>query len=222
MTSTSTRTPCSPPKNSRRRQRARGRSPRHLRPQVLRSKGMARTIFAVALACANFSMAAIISVFSARHRERPWHRRLWAKPPNSPAPLLLWACHARLCAPQRTRTWPPRTRSSLTRQRSRRATHANTANLTFPGIEGEALHHRVRSQRSACSTGQLLVRAIEPSHVLTAIGMPPEDAAPAFAFSLAVTPPPADVAYASKSPRCRRTARQLSPAYRNETTAATP
>jgi cysteine desulfurase len=99
----------------------------------------------------------------------------------------------------------------------------NTANLTFPGIEGEALIIALDLKGLACSTGAACSSgAIEPSHVLTAIGMPPEDARASIRFSLGRHTTAADVAYALEIvPAAVAQLRQLSPAYRNETTAAT-
>lgn len=61
----------------------------------------------------------------------------------------------------------------------------NTTNICFPGIEGEAvvisldLRGYAVSSGSACSSG-----AIEPSHVLIAMGLTPEDARSSVRFSL--------------------------------------
>jgi cysteine desulfurase len=61
----------------------------------------------------------------------------------------------------------------------------NTSNITFPGLEGEALLISLDlkglaiSSGAACSSG-----AVEPSHVLTAIGLSPEDARASLRFSL--------------------------------------
>src|SRR5205807_7686484 len=53
----------------------------------------------------------------------------------------------------------------------------NTANLVFPGVEGEALLIALDLRGLACSTGAACSSgAVEPFHVLTAIGLPPEDA----------------------------------------------
>ncbi len=61
----------------------------------------------------------------------------------------------------------------------------NTTNISFAGVEGEAmvialdLKGFAVSTGSACSSG-----AIEPSHVLTALGLPPEKAKASVRFSL--------------------------------------
>ena len=61
----------------------------------------------------------------------------------------------------------------------------NTTNITFPGIEGEALIIALDLKGVACSTGAACSSgAIEPSHVLTAIGLPPEEARASIRFSL--------------------------------------
>jgi len=49
----------------------------------------------------------------------------------------------------------------------------NTANILFPGLEGEALVIALDLKGLACSTGAACSSgAVEPSHVLTAIGLP--------------------------------------------------
>lgn len=61
----------------------------------------------------------------------------------------------------------------------------NTSNMTFPGASGEALLIALDLQGVACSTGAACASgAIEPSHVLTAIGLSPEDARSTLRFSL--------------------------------------
>jgi cysteine desulfurase len=61
----------------------------------------------------------------------------------------------------------------------------NTSNLCFPGLEAEAIllaldrHGICVSAGSACTTG-----ALEPSHVLRAMGISPEDAIGSLRFSL--------------------------------------
>jgi len=61
----------------------------------------------------------------------------------------------------------------------------NTTNICFKGIEGEALLIALDlkglavSMGAACSSG-----AIEPSHVLTAMGLPPDHARASIRFSL--------------------------------------
>jgi cysteine desulfurase len=61
----------------------------------------------------------------------------------------------------------------------------NTANLTFPGIEGEALIISLDLKGLACSTGAACSSgAVEPSHVLTAIGLSTSEARASIRFSL--------------------------------------
>ena len=91
----------------------------------------------------------------------------------------------------------------------------NTTNLTFPGIEGEALIIALDLKGLACSTGAACSSgAIEPSHVLTAIGMPPEEARASIRFSLGRHTTAADIAYALEVvPIAVAQLRELSPAY---------
>jgi len=61
----------------------------------------------------------------------------------------------------------------------------NTANLTFPGIEGEALIISLDLKGLACSTGAACSSgAVEPSHVLLAAGLSPDEARSSLRFSL--------------------------------------
>jgi cysteine desulfurase len=61
----------------------------------------------------------------------------------------------------------------------------NTTNIAFSGIEGEALVIALDLRGLACSTGAACSSgAIEPSHVLTAIGLPVADARATIRFSL--------------------------------------
>jgi cysteine desulfurase len=91
----------------------------------------------------------------------------------------------------------------------------NTTNLTFPGIEGEALIIALDLKGLACSTGAACSSgAVEPSHVLTAIGLPPEDARASIRFSLGRHSTPQDVAAALEIvPSAVAQLRELSPAY---------
>jgi cysteine desulfurase len=62
---------------------------------------------------------------------------------------------------------------------------SNTTNIIFPGIEGEALLIALDLKGLACSTGAACSSgSVEPSHVLTAIGLAPEDARASLRFSL--------------------------------------
>ena len=62
---------------------------------------------------------------------------------------------------------------------------ANTTNLTFAGAGGEALVIALDLQGIACSTGAACSSgAVEPSHVLTAIGLSADEARSSLRFSL--------------------------------------
>jgi cysteine desulfurase len=91
----------------------------------------------------------------------------------------------------------------------------NTTNLTFPGIEGEALIIALDLKGLACSTGAACSSgAVEPSHVLTAIGLSPEDARASIRFSLGRHTSQQDIAAALEIvPAAVAQLRQLSPAY---------
>jgi cysteine desulfurase len=61
----------------------------------------------------------------------------------------------------------------------------NTSNILFPGLEGEALVIALDLKGLACSTGAACSSgAVEPSHVLTAIGLPAPEARASIRFSL--------------------------------------
>jgi cysteine desulfurase len=61
----------------------------------------------------------------------------------------------------------------------------NTSNILFPGLEGEALVIALDLKGVACSTGAACSSgAVEPSHVLTAIGLPAAEARASIRFSL--------------------------------------
>jgi cysteine desulfurase len=61
----------------------------------------------------------------------------------------------------------------------------NTTNLTFAGANGEALVIALDLQGIACSTGAACSSgAVEPSHVLLAIGLSPDEARSSLRFSL--------------------------------------
>jgi len=92
----------------------------------------------------------------------------------------------------------------------------NTANLTFPGIEGEALVIALDlkgisvSTGAACSSG-----AVEPSHVLTAIGLSADEARASIRFSLGRHTTEAEINYALEAvPAAVSQLRELSPTYR--------
>lgn len=91
----------------------------------------------------------------------------------------------------------------------------NTSNINFPGIEGEALIIALDLKGLACSTGAACSSgAVEPSHVLTAIGLPPEEARASIRFSLGRHTTPAEIAFAlDVVPAAVAQLRELSPAY---------
>ena len=91
----------------------------------------------------------------------------------------------------------------------------NTTNITFPGIEGEALVIALDLKGLACSTGAACSSgAVEPSHVLTAIGLPAEDARASLRFSLGRHTTAADIDFALQViPAAVAQLRELSPTY---------
>src|SRR6267378_2835898 len=97
----------------------------------------------------------------------------------------------------------------------------NTTNLVFPGVEGEALLIALDLKGLACSTGAACSSgAVEPSHVLTAIGLPPEEARASLRFSLGRHTTPADIDFSlNVVPAAVAQLRELSPTYRKEATA---
>jgi cysteine desulfurase len=97
----------------------------------------------------------------------------------------------------------------------------NTTNITFPGIEGEALVIALDLKGLACSTGAACSSgAVEPSHVLTAVGLSPEEARASLRFSLGRHTTSADIDFALKIvPAAVEQLRELSPTYRKEAAA---
>jgi cysteine desulfurase len=91
----------------------------------------------------------------------------------------------------------------------------NTTNLTFPGIEGEALIISLDLKGLACSTGAACSSgALEPSHVLTAIGLSPAEARASIRFSLGRHTTPQQIATALEIvPAAVGQLRKLSPTY---------
>jgi cysteine desulfurase len=70
----------------------------------------------------------------------------------------------------------------------------NTTNITVPGASGESLVIALDLQQIACSTGAACSSgAIEPSHVLLAIGLSDSDARSSIRFSLGRTTTPAEI-----------------------------
>jgi cysteine desulfurase len=95
----------------------------------------------------------------------------------------------------------------------------NTTNIHFDYIEGEALVIALDLKGLAVSTGAACSSgAIEPSHVLTAMGLPSEVARASLRFSLGKQNTPEDVSFAfNLVPRTVARLRELSPVY-NRTT----
>ncbi len=91
----------------------------------------------------------------------------------------------------------------------------NTTNLVFPGVEGEALLIALDLKGLACSTGAACSSgAVEPSHVLTAIGLPAEEARASLRFSLGRHTTQSDIDFAlSVVPAAVAQLRTLSPTY---------
>ena len=92
----------------------------------------------------------------------------------------------------------------------------NTSNITFSGIEGEALVIALDLKGLACSTGAACSSgAVEPSHVLTAMGLPASEARATIRFSLGrhTTTSEIDAAF-EVVPAAVAQLRQLSPTYK--------
>ena len=92
----------------------------------------------------------------------------------------------------------------------------NTTNLTLPFIEGESMVIALDLKGLACSTGAACSSgSVEPSHVLTAIGLAPEDARATLRLSLGhqTTDEEIDFALDTIPPVIDRL-RQMSPTYK--------
>jgi cysteine desulfurase len=91
----------------------------------------------------------------------------------------------------------------------------NTTNIHFDYIEGEALVIALDLKGLAVSTGAACSSgAIEPSHVLTAMGLPPEVARASLRFSLGKQNTPEDIQFAlGLVPQTVARLRELSPVY---------
>ena len=92
----------------------------------------------------------------------------------------------------------------------------NTTNLTLPFIEGEAMVIALDLKGIACSTGAACSSgAVEPSHVLTAIGLPPEDARATLRLSLGHQTTDEEIDFALETiPPVIDRLRQMSPTYK--------
>jgi cysteine desulfurase len=95
----------------------------------------------------------------------------------------------------------------------------NTTNVMFAGIEGEALVIALDLKGLACSVGAACSSgAVEPSHVLTAIGLSQEEAKSSLRFSLGRHTTEAEIDFALEViPAAVAQLRALSPTYRKET-----
>jgi cysteine desulfurase len=93
----------------------------------------------------------------------------------------------------------------------------NTTNVMFPGLEGEALVISLDLKGLACSTGAACSSgAVEPSHVLTAVGLTADEARSSLRFSLGRHTTAADIALAQQTiPAAVAQLRELSPTYRS-------
>jgi cysteine desulfurase len=91
----------------------------------------------------------------------------------------------------------------------------NTTNILFPGLEGEALVIALDLKGLACSTGAACSSgAVEPSHVLTAIGLPASEARASIRFSLGRHTIESEIAAALELvPAAVSHLRKLSPTY---------
>lgn len=92
----------------------------------------------------------------------------------------------------------------------------NTTNIYFDFIEGEPLVIALDLKGVACSTGAACsAGAVEPSHVLTAIGLPPERARASLRFSLGRGVTREEIDYVVEVlPGVVEHLRELSPLYR--------
>ncbi len=92
----------------------------------------------------------------------------------------------------------------------------NTSNMTFPFIEGEAMVIALDLKGIACSTGAACSSgATEPSHVLTALGLAPENARATLRLSLGRQTTEAEIDSALEIiPQAIERLRGLSPTYK--------
>ncbi len=91
----------------------------------------------------------------------------------------------------------------------------NTTNILFPGLEGEALIIALDLKGLACSTGAACSSgAVEPSHVLTAIGLAASEARASIRFSLGRHTAESEISSALEIvPAAVAQLRKLSPTY---------
>ena len=109
--------------------------------------------------------------------------------------------------------------ASVNGSRSQRT--PNTTNLTLPCVEGEAMVIALDLKGIACSTGAACSSgAVEPSHVLTAIGLAPENARATLRLSLGHRTTDEEIDYALETiPPVIERLRELSPTYKNPAVA---
>jgi cysteine desulfurase len=98
---------------------------------------------------------------------------------------------------------------------SREKRTPNTSNITFQGAEGESLVIALDLRGVECSTGAACSSgAVEPSHVLTAIGLTAEEGRSSVRFSLGSGMTDAEIDYSlSVIPTVVQHLRELSPRY---------
>jgi cysteine desulfurase len=97
----------------------------------------------------------------------------------------------------------------------------NTTNILFPGVDGEALLIALDLKGLACSSGSACSSgAVEPSHVLTAIGLTAAEARSSLRFSLGhhTTREEIDTAVLA-IPQAVEQLREISPNYNKELSA---
>ena len=91
----------------------------------------------------------------------------------------------------------------------------NTTNMLFPGVDGEALLIALDLKGIACSTGAACSSgAVEPSHVLTAMGLSVEEARSSLRFSLGRHTTREEIDFALLTiPKTVEQLREISPNY---------
>jgi cysteine desulfurase len=94
---------------------------------------------------------------------------------------------------------------------------ANTTNITFEGAEAESLVIALDLRGVACATGAACSSgAVEPSHVLLAIGRTPEEGRSSIRFSLGRDTVDAEIDFALRAiPVAVEKLREMSPKYKN-------
>jgi len=94
----------------------------------------------------------------------------------------------------------------------------NNVNVSIPYVEGESMLLNLDMEGIACSTGSACASSsLEPSHVLTAIGVSPELAHSSLRFSLGRSTTKADIEYVLEVlPAIVEKLRAMSPLYKRE------